>query len=106
MLIGTSASNVCERLALESAAGNSESGTTSKDVYRLEQPYEVDNLIGRELLFKVGIDVRHPENRDHVYIVERVCEDALLIKEHKLTTDHKVLYFVSRPYKDIIQDND
>ncbi|KAL6563977.1 hypothetical protein OROHE_005217 [Orobanche hederae] len=93
MLIGTSASNICERLALESAAGNSESGTTSKDACRLEQPYEVDNLIGRELLFKVGIDVRHLENKDNVYVVERVCEDAVLIKEHKLT-DHKVLDFV------------
>ncbi|KAL6582027.1 hypothetical protein OROMI_006041 [Orobanche minor] len=91
--------------AKESAAGNSESGTTSKDVYRLEQPYEVDNLIGRELLFKVGIDIRHLENKDNVYVVERVCEDAVLIKEHKLT-DHKVLDFVSRPYKDIVQEND
>ncbi|KAL6524174.1 hypothetical protein OROMI_031269 [Orobanche minor] len=91
MLIGTSASNICERLAL--------------DACRLEQPYEVDNLIGRELLFKVGIDVRHLENRDNVYVVERVCEDEVLIKEHKLT-DHKVLDFVSRPYKGIVQDND
>ncbi|KAL6579776.1 hypothetical protein OROMI_007800 [Orobanche minor] len=72
MLIGTSASNICERLALESVAGNHESGTTSKDACRLEQPYEVDNLIGRELLFKVGIDVRHLENRDNVYVVESV----------------------------------
>ncbi|KAL6558258.1 hypothetical protein OROMI_018608 [Orobanche minor] len=105
MLIGTSASNICERLALESAAENTDLVASSKDVCRLEQPYEVDNLIGRELLFKVGIDVRHLENRDNVYVVERVCEDAVLIKEHKLT-DHKVLDFQSRPYKDIVQDND
>ncbi|KAL6578168.1 hypothetical protein OROMI_010496 [Orobanche minor] len=105
MLIGTSASNICERLALESAAENTDLVASSKDVCRLEQPYEVDNLIGRELLFKVGIDVRHLENRDNVYVVERVCEDAVLIKEHKLT-DHKVLDFQSRPYEDIVQDND
>ncbi|KAL6564621.1 hypothetical protein OROMI_016071 [Orobanche minor] len=105
MLIGTSASNICERLALESAAENTDLVASSKDVCRLEQPYEVDNLIGRELLFKVGIDVRHLENRDNVYVVERVCEDAVLIKELKLT-DHKVLDFQSRPYKDIVQDND
>ncbi|KAL6558039.1 hypothetical protein OROMI_018389 [Orobanche minor] len=105
MLIGTSASNICERLALESAAENTDLVASSKDVCRLEQPYEVDNLIGREFLFKVGIDVRHLENRDNVYVVERVCEDAVLIKEHKLT-DHKVLDFQSRPYKDIVQDND
>ncbi|KAL6542571.1 hypothetical protein OROMI_024173 [Orobanche minor] len=100
MLIGTSASNICERLAL-----NTDLVASSKDVWRLEQPYEVDNLIRRELLFKVGIDVRHLENRDNIYVVERVCEDAVLIKEHKLT-DHRVLDFQSRPYKDIVQDND
>ncbi|KAL6558685.1 hypothetical protein OROMI_019035 [Orobanche minor] len=99
ILIGTSASNVCERL------GNTNLVGSSKDVCWLKQPYEVDNLIGRELLFKVGIDVRHLENRDNVYVVERIYEDAVLIKEHKLT-DHKVLDFQSRPYKDIVQDND
>ncbi|KAL6586528.1 hypothetical protein OROMI_001516 [Orobanche minor] len=80
-----------------------ESGGSGKDVSRLEFPSEVDSLIGRELLFKVGVESRHLEGRDHVYVVERICDDASIVKMHK-SVEHKINDFPTRPYKDIVGD--
>ncbi|KAL6503196.1 hypothetical protein OROHE_023825 [Orobanche hederae] len=103
MLVGTSASEICERLVVKSFAKDDESGGSGKDVSRLEFPSEVDSLIGRELLFKVGVESRHLEGRDHVYVVERVCDDASIVKMHK-SIEHKSNDFPTRPYKDIVGD--
>ncbi|KAL6580531.1 hypothetical protein OROMI_008555 [Orobanche minor] len=103
MLVGTSASEICERLVVKSFAKDDESGGSGKDVSRLEFPSEVDSLIGRELLFKVGVESRHLEGRDHVYVVERICDDASIVKMHK-SIEHKINDFPTRPYKDIVGD--
>ncbi|KAL6573819.1 hypothetical protein OROHE_001361 [Orobanche hederae] len=103
MLVGTSASEICERLVVKSFAKDDESGGSGKDVSRLEFPSEVDSLIERELLFKVGVESRHLEGRDHVYVVERVCDDASIVKMHK-SIEHKINDFPTRPYKDIVGD--
>ncbi|KAL6575737.1 hypothetical protein OROHE_000718 [Orobanche hederae] len=102
MLVETSASEICERL-LWSFAKDDESGGSGRYVSRLEFPSEVDSLVGRELLFKVGVESRHLEGRDHVYVVERVCDDASIVKMHK-SIEHKINDFATRPYKYIVGD--
>lgn len=75
-----------------------------KDVSRVEVPLAVDQLIGKEFLFKVAIETKHIEKKDYVYVVEKFSADKDMIKIHK-KIKHSVVALAGSPSIDIVDES-